>query len=84
MAVRTTSEKALKPLLIGQPWLYVGLPKTAWDRLMREGKAPRPVALPVAAHPRWRAEDLDAFVASLPLSERSADTEEEGDSDDEA
>ena len=69
MAVRTPAEKALKPRLIGQPWVYCGIPESIWKEMRKRGLTPPPVKLPVAAHPRWRVDDLDTFIANLPTQE---------------
>jgi predicted DNA-binding transcriptional regulator AlpA len=52
------------PLLISEPWAYVGLSRSAFYRLMSAGEAPRPVPLS-GTRLRWRRADLDAWVSRL-------------------
>jgi predicted DNA-binding transcriptional regulator AlpA len=61
-----------QPLLVGQPWRYLGLSRSAWYRLLSSGQAPPPVPLP-GSRPRWRRADLDSWVARLkPTGRRRA------------
>lgn len=62
MKTRTSTPAA--PLLTGKPWLYVGLSRSAWYRLMSAGLTPPPVAVPGSGR-KWRTRDLVAFVEKL-------------------
>jgi predicted DNA-binding transcriptional regulator AlpA len=59
------------PLLTGKPWLFVGLSRSAWYRLVSAGHAPAPVSLP-GTRPRWRTADLARWVQTLRPSRRRA------------
>jgi prophage regulatory protein len=45
----------------------VGLGRTAWLDLVRDGKAPRPVQLSLRAV-AWREEDVERWVRERPLA----------------
>ena len=51
--------------LIGSPWTYLGLSRSAWHRVVSTGSGPRPVYLPGTTRPKYRKADLDAWLASL-------------------
>lgn len=52
------------PLLIAQPWQFIGISRSAWFRLRAAGKTPAPVRVPGSGL-RWRASDLSKFVEQL-------------------
>ncbi len=59
------------PLMTGKPWVFVGLSRSAWYRLVSAGQAPAPVSLP-GTRPRWRTADLSRWVQTLrPLRRRA-------------
>jgi hypothetical protein len=71
VANQAISPTNAKSILLGKPWLYVGLSKSAWDRLEPQGLTPAPVSLP-GVERRWRVVDLDRWVATLKTSRRQA------------
>jgi predicted DNA-binding transcriptional regulator AlpA len=58
---------ASRPLLVRQPWLVVGLSKSAWYRLASADRTPKPVRLP-GSRPLYRLSDLQDWVTSLRAS----------------
>jgi predicted DNA-binding transcriptional regulator AlpA len=52
------------------PWLYIGLSRSGFYRLLDAGEAPQPLRLP-GVRPVWRFSDLDRWIRSLRPARRS-------------
>lgn len=53
------------PALIRQPWVFLGISRSAFYRLLSAGQVPPPVAIP-GSERRWRRSDLIAWLEALP------------------
>lgn len=62
--------------LTNRPWLALSFSKKTWQRLAQAKLTPPAVALP--GHPRWRLDDLHAWVKTLPTRTSQPDATENG------
>lgn len=58
------------PLLTRQPWLIVGISRSAFYRLLAADQAPRPLAVPGSGRV-WRVSDLERWVGTMKPVARS-------------
>jgi predicted DNA-binding transcriptional regulator AlpA len=58
-----------QPLATHEPWTYLGMSRSNWNKLRSQRRTPAPISLS-AGRPSWRISDLQSWLDSLPAIEQ--------------